>query len=114
MSVRPSIHEVAFDCPHCGAFTSQFWFQLFSESMGKERRTPYILTQKALAEFLGRTRVACREPVGEVNGDSRVGRCHRGFRQADLVTGRVTSCANRNGVTDWLLFSLHAAPVLRT
>lgn len=27
-STPPSIKEQAFDCPHCGAYTTQFWFDL--------------------------------------------------------------------------------------
>jgi hypothetical protein len=27
-SVSPSVNEVAFDCPHCGAYTTQTWFLL--------------------------------------------------------------------------------------
>lgn len=28
----PSISETAFDCPHCGAYTTQYWFKVFANS----------------------------------------------------------------------------------
>ena len=33
MQVSPSINEIAFNCPHCGAYTSQKWWQLFAEPL---------------------------------------------------------------------------------
>ena len=39
-SVPPSIREVAFDCPHCGAYTTQTWFDLHAKQRPSEHRTP--------------------------------------------------------------------------
>ncbi len=39
-SVPASIREVAFDCPHCGAYTTQTWFDLFAEERPSAYRTP--------------------------------------------------------------------------
>jgi len=33
--IPPSIKETAFNCPHCGAFTTQYWFKLFPEKLEK-------------------------------------------------------------------------------
>ena len=41
-SVQPAIQETAFDCPHCGAYTTQTWFDLYADSIGDNRRTPLI------------------------------------------------------------------------
>jgi hypothetical protein len=38
----PSISETAFDCPHCGAFTTQQWFRLYMKSFGETNRNPTI------------------------------------------------------------------------
>ncbi|MGP0592698.1 hypothetical protein ACTRXD_09200 [Nitrospira sp. T9] len=27
----PSIEKTAFSCPHCGAYTHQFWYSLFGK-----------------------------------------------------------------------------------
>ncbi|MFH1863836.1 MAG: DUF4145 domain-containing protein [bacterium] len=44
-SVSPSISETAFDCPHCGAYTTQYWFDVFAETRGKNA-TPNIPNEK--------------------------------------------------------------------
>ena len=36
----PSVSETAFECPHCGAYTTQHWFGLAAEKMGGDHRTP--------------------------------------------------------------------------
>lgn len=41
-SVPPSVNEVAFDCPHCGAYTTQFWRKLFSQPLDRKNPTPVI------------------------------------------------------------------------
>ena len=37
----PSITETAFDCPHCGAYTTQYWFDVFANPREKNS-TPHI------------------------------------------------------------------------
>jgi hypothetical protein len=39
-SVPPSVTEVAFDCPHCGAYTTHTWFDVFAEQKSKDMRVP--------------------------------------------------------------------------
>lgn len=36
----PSITKTAFECPHCAAFTTQFWFTLFAEEITGDIRIP--------------------------------------------------------------------------
>jgi len=38
----PSIKETAFDCPHCGAFTTQYWFKIFAKEMEGTNKLPAI------------------------------------------------------------------------
>lgn len=38
----PSISATAFDCPHCGAFTTQHWHKLHSAQIGEKERVPSI------------------------------------------------------------------------
>lgn len=38
----PSIKETAFDCPHCGAFTTQQWLRLSATYLDEKQRTPNI------------------------------------------------------------------------
>jgi Domain of unknown function (DUF4145) len=38
----PSLSQTAFDCPHCGAFTTQDWFHLYPQRFDGESRSPFI------------------------------------------------------------------------
>jgi len=40
----PSITETAFNCPHCGALTTQYWHEVFPSEIRGERKVPFILT----------------------------------------------------------------------
>ncbi len=42
----PSIEKTAFDCPHCGAFTTQYWFVLYARKLDDERSLPFIPDEK--------------------------------------------------------------------
>lgn len=41
-STPPSTTETAFDCPYCGAFTTQHWFKLHAAPVDTKRRIPAI------------------------------------------------------------------------
>ncbi len=45
-SVPPSISETAFDCPHCGAYTTQFWYTLHAQSKDRDHPLPFIPRQE--------------------------------------------------------------------
>lgn len=47
----PLISKTAFGCPHCGAYTTQNWFQLSADPYSEEHRTPTI-PDEAMAEDL--------------------------------------------------------------
>ncbi|MEX0734238.1 MAG: DUF4145 domain-containing protein [Steroidobacteraceae bacterium] len=47
----PSINETAFECPHCGAYTTQFWFELYADQISGERRTPGFPDAEIRADF---------------------------------------------------------------
>lgn len=38
----PLISKTAFSCPHCGAFTTQFWHKTFVSRYGEDHRTPTL------------------------------------------------------------------------
>jgi hypothetical protein len=38
----PSISATAFDCPHCGAFTTQHWYKLHADRIVEKERIPSI------------------------------------------------------------------------
>ncbi len=47
----PSIKETAFECPHCGAYTTQYWFDVYANSR-KENSIPHIPTKESMKHIL--------------------------------------------------------------
>lgn len=50
-NTTPLISKTAFSCPHCGAYTTQHWFQLAADAYGEEHRTPTIPDAEMVEEF---------------------------------------------------------------
>jgi hypothetical protein len=40
--IEPSVTKTAFSCPHCGAYTTQHWFNLRAQEITGESPTPFI------------------------------------------------------------------------
>lgn len=49
--VPPSTNETAFNCPHCGAFTTQHWFNLIARQNDKDAATPNIPSAERRQHF---------------------------------------------------------------
>lgn len=47
----PSIRETAFECPHCGAYTTQYWFDLFAKAR-ENNSTPFFPDNEFKKEVL--------------------------------------------------------------
>jgi len=47
----PLISKTAFSCPHCGAYTTQNWFQLSADPYSEEHRTPTIPNEEMAEDF---------------------------------------------------------------
>jgi hypothetical protein len=50
-SIPPSISATAFDCPHCGAYTTQYWLDVFGEYRNKNQ-TPRIPNDEIKKRFI--------------------------------------------------------------
>jgi hypothetical protein len=51
-SVRPSVRETALSCPHCGAYTTQWWHSLHSAHIEGEKRRPYLPSKDEIAPLI--------------------------------------------------------------
>jgi predicted RNA-binding Zn-ribbon protein involved in translation (DUF1610 family) len=48
--VAPAITSKSFSCPHCGAHSDQTWFEAYADPVGKDQRTPLLMTAEKLEE----------------------------------------------------------------
>ena len=48
----PSIHEIAFDCPHCGAFAQQSWYSLAANTQYLNGRLPIDIGEYILGDVI--------------------------------------------------------------
>jgi hypothetical protein len=44
--IMASINETAFDCPHCGAYTTQSWYDLRASRRSDDSRTPGLVDEE--------------------------------------------------------------------
>lgn len=45
-NIPSSINETAFECPHCGAYTTQYWFKLYAQQLEEDKPLPLIPNQE--------------------------------------------------------------------
>jgi hypothetical protein len=48
----PSIKETAFDCPHCGAYTTQYWYRLYAGKHGEKHPSPIVPSKEELKSVI--------------------------------------------------------------
>jgi hypothetical protein len=49
---QPSVKEKAFSCPHCGAFTTQYWYEAWADRIAKEPLVPFVFDEASYIEIL--------------------------------------------------------------
>jgi hypothetical protein len=116
----PSIKETAFDCPHCGAYTTQFWYELVARSVDGDPPLPFFVDGE---EELGplRLKAAAEEKLTRFFENMKSGlpffeeaehislrlfvrnlslsKCYRCKKLAVWVSDRVLFPPRRSGVT---------------
>lgn len=50
MTVEPNITSTAFSCPHCGAYTTQYWHEVYTKPLDT-RKTPLIPDAEYIAQI---------------------------------------------------------------
>ncbi|MEQ8194328.1 MAG: DUF4145 domain-containing protein [Rhodospirillales bacterium] len=48
--VPPTINELAFNCPHCGALAKQFWHSIHAHRLYSDKETPPIWTEQNIKD----------------------------------------------------------------
>lgn len=49
----PSISKTAFSCPHCGAFTTQYWYETYADPVDSDQRVPLMPSEDVMKKYVG-------------------------------------------------------------
>ena len=49
--VEPSICETAFNCPHCGAYTTQHWKNIYLKQVSSDSKLPFIASVQTIEDI---------------------------------------------------------------
>ena len=89
--VQPSVNERAFNCPHCSAFTTQFWYTLHAEQMS-DGHLPFV---------------ACKEVEDKIQHAPQEQRSELLELFDKLSTGFVFLAEEKNSAFTWRAYNLH-------
>lgn len=119
--VPPSIREAAFNCPHCGAYTSQSWANIFAKFLTGETKTPIIPDVKALEkvresrEIKPEIKAHIEEHVQlMIQGDPFIERHESiSYLDTEIYNIWISRCFNCKGLAVWVHENL-VYPALKT
>jgi hypothetical protein len=117
--VPASIRETAFNCPHCGALTSQFWYRTYVQYLEKGN-TPFIPDSEVLEEIFNDKKLAKERKellienmkermTGLVFFKEQDSPCYSTTESANLSVSR---CFNCNKIAVWVYDKLLFPPEL--
>ena len=108
--VPPSVKESAFSCPHCGALTTQYWFDLHAD--GRKDNSPPTIWNKEDDEYKKIEQQASREDECKVIfehikkralGQAILERDSSGsYIYNHIINGCVTKCYHCKQLAFWL------------
>lgn len=106
----PSIKKTAFCCPHCDAYTTQYWSSLYSKPYKEDRRTPIIPNisekdewendskiepevKKIIVEWV--EKMCAGKPFPEIQSESE-------FLRSHIQNVNISECYNCKDITIWV------------
>jgi hypothetical protein len=118
--VQPSVSEKAFNCPHCFAFTTQYWYDLFANSK-KDGTLPFIVNEDTKIKILSKPELANDEKILELLEKLQAGLVviedNSDYKSVYNVSNlHLSKCYNCKKIAVWvydrLLFPLNKAGAL--
>lgn len=106
----PLISKTAFNCPHCGAYTTQFWHKVFVGSYAKGDRTP-TMPEEAVIDAVKKDKALPEEAKAKfiswvrrmVGGKPFIEKSEAAPYNPPIVNNcNVTSCYNCEEITVWV------------
>jgi hypothetical protein len=105
--VSPAIDQLAFNCPHCGALTKQFWHTVHVVQLQKDR-TPLVVTADTIKSRMDRVNNLDPEErqVLVKRAERASGRPHfvqrDGYTNGDVYNVSISRCFNCDDLGIWI------------
>ena len=105
--VPPSLDQLAFNCPHCGALAKQFWFAAHAEPLTKDN-APLRLDPEGVKELTldhiedPKERVRWRKLAERMATGRPFIQSHRQMIDYDLHNVSVSRCFNCDEIAIWI------------
>jgi hypothetical protein len=106
--IPASIRETAFNCPHCGALTSQYWFDTYACRLGDGEK-PFIPNDEVLEKFRQEQELEPEqkerliEHIKErMNGLVLFDRVNSRYLDFQLFNLSISKCFNCNKIAVWV------------
>ncbi|MFM5438394.1 DUF4145 domain-containing protein [Aeromonas enteropelogenes] len=101
----PSVHETAFNCPYCNAYSAQNWFRISAERFGLKDDKPIVYTQSDLEQLLVDSKpdaLVVKTVMGFLNQKVIITPPHTGFGLVGLANIYASQCHNCMDIAIWI------------
>jgi hypothetical protein len=102
----PAIDQTAFNCPHCGALATQFWYSVHVDYLGRDnvpfRVTPAKMTHFDSKEFDPQQKDALRQRLERLATGRPFIDSRQVYTKYDLANASVSKCFNCDDVALWI------------
>jgi len=104
---QPSITRTVFECPHCDAYTTQFWYTLHAEYVDKGDKIPNIIRQGDQDEYLANLPEQAIKGMREyldraASGNVSLEKASRKYLELDALNLNVSKCFECKKIAVWI------------
>ena len=109
-NTEPSISKTAFSCPHCGAYTTQHWYNLVADPLRGKNKSPFIPTDEMIKRISVDSEMSLEDRGHLVEWAKKIqsGKLileesrESLYNRTNVINGTVSQCYNCDELTIWV------------